>query len=303
MYYSTAIAYDDVKRSVTSTDAAGNVTAISYDALKRPITKTVGTGQPTSLTYDSTTAANSIGALASVDMADGTSYAYAYDVYGNAVTAVITMAGSSYTFSKTCTPTQKVKQLTYPDGSSVVNAYNAGNQLTAVSPVAPASGVPASFAVFDEFDCFGHPQSVTFGNGVQDTSAYNGGGLMKSQAIAAPDGSAIASSAFSWDALGNISETADLVDSAKTRTFNYDPVGRLTDVTGDFSTPQHFEYDQGGNVTLKDGISYSSDGYRVTTGTQNEAQVFSAVPTPPATCTPRRAPGRQSNMRMMANAG
>jgi RHS repeat-associated protein len=276
LYYES-FSYDDLNRTLTHQDALLSRIVISFDALRRIISKTVGSQSPTLFVYDDSDQANSTGRLSRVTMPEGSSYQYAYDLYGNQTTTTLNLDNQSYSFRKTYTPTRQVEQLTYPDNFAVTNSYNAANQLTSVAPSESGVGNPDSFAAFSQFTLFGQSQAVSYGNSVQELFTFNHLGQLKSQVLSGAGGTALINTTFNWDNLDQLVEIDDQIDSQKSQAFTYDAVGRLAKAAGDFTTPQVFAYDTAGNLTLKDGITYSHDGFQVQQGMQNGGGVFGAT--------------------------
>jgi RHS repeat-associated protein len=255
------------------TDAKLQVTRFTFDVLGRLLTRTEdATGSSpllTTWTYD-TAPGKGVGALASVTAADGaggtTTETYAYDSLGRPIRSEQLIAGTNY-----------VSEITQYNSVSAPVAAR-----LAVGPVATPS---VAFDYTTHYNAFGFPREVraVAANGLpetrlwslqevntygQPTLDFTGSGLTRRRVFDPADGGLrevktgradgrIHSLRYTPDPLGNLLERAEL--HAKTgsvlqaETFAYDSLDRLT--TG-------ATYDQTGNITLRDGVSYAYAGPR-----------------------------------------
>ncbi|HYE13723.1 MAG TPA: RHS repeat-associated core domain-containing protein, partial [Pyrinomonadaceae bacterium] len=116
---------------------------------------------------------------------------------------------------------------------------------------------------------------VAYGNSTSAGYTYDGGARLTAKSLAGPSGP-LAELGYGWNDLFELTGIKDGLTPSKTQTFGYDPVGRLAQASGSY--PQKiYKYDGGGNIELKDGVTYESDGYRVTQGAANGQKVFAAA--------------------------
>ena len=269
--HSEQFQYQDNQRQFVHMTGGGTQVRLSYDAQRRIIAKQAGMRKVT-FVYDAPGTANGLGRLCTVTDPDGANYEYAYDPYGNQSTISVTIGASTYTFKRTYTPTQKLAQLTYPDGSTLTNGYNAAGFLATVA-CGESSEAEQTVATYGGYTASGQPQTLAYRNGVTESLAFSQAGQLARHTIAGPFG-ASEDLTLTWNAFGTIQATADAVAPARNQTFGFDPTGRLQTATGAFSA--NYAYDAGGSITSKEGVTYVPNGYQVATGTENGQQVFSA---------------------------
>lgn len=273
--------HDDINRKLIHTDPNSTVTTQTYDPLGRLIERdmqpTANSGmQPKTTTYnlDDPTHAYSQGHVSSVSLSDGEIYLFEYDPCGNQTKTTIQLDGESYLFEKVYSITGQVQTLTFPDGSVQTNSYD-DDQLVGIS-LKDQSQVQQVAAKYTAFNAFGMPIQASFGieTVMQMAYEFDDTGLLTAQSLTGPNGT-IASTKFSWNDFHQLSGIEDEVTPDNSQSYHYDTVGRLHDASGDYGD-QQYQYDLGGNLILKDDITYQSDGHQVKTGTQNSETVFSA---------------------------
>ncbi|MDQ3898832.1 MAG: FG-GAP-like repeat-containing protein [Actinomycetota bacterium] len=276
-YLQDGYSYDDPTRTVVHTDSKKTTTTQVYDPqgrlVQRTVTPVAGSAAVTTWTFDDPSVANAQGRVTGVSTEGGVSYDYGYDACGNQTSITAAIDGESWVFAKTYTPAKKAATITFPDTSVQTNVFNAAAQLVALSYQAPPSAALV-VASYGSIDALGAPRSVTYGNHAVLTYHYDASGRLASQALADGAGATAASWQLGWTACNSLQSVHDDVASATT-TFGYDAVGRLVAADGPFGNLQ-YGYDDGGNLTLKDGVKYTGDWYQASTGTAGGTQVFSA---------------------------
>jgi RHS repeat-associated protein len=272
--------YDDLNRTVTRVD--GRLTQVTqlYDALGRLISRTVvpleGDSAVTTYTFDDTSLVYGLGRCSSIQMPVDATYDYTYDACGNQVSTTLTLDGGVYETQKTFSPGKLVTGAIYPDGSTQSNAYNAAEQLWTVSfQAATAASGLQTLAAYAEYSAFGAPGQVSYGNGTEGIYTYDATGRLSSQELTASS-TAIANHSYTWNDFNAASEIGDQLDTTNSQSFVYDPVGRVLQAIGAYPA-QTYAYDNGGNLSLKDGIVYTSLGYQVQEGLSDGGTVFSAT--------------------------
>ncbi|MCB1036925.1 MAG: hypothetical protein KDD47_24070, partial [Acidobacteria bacterium] len=113
---------------LSSTDGAGNLVEMGpYDAIgrleKRKVTAADGTKEETTYTYDLPQFTNGRGRLVRESSSHYTRE-YAYDNYGQVATESLTLDGKSHTQTASYDPTGQIRDLTYPDGSTLRSSYD-----------------------------------------------------------------------------------------------------------------------------------------------------------------------------------
>lgn len=277
--------HDDANRTLVHTDPKGTTATQVYDPLgrltQRKVQPTSGSGmQPiqTDYTLDDPGHLHSQGRVSSVTLSNGASYSFDYDACGNQAVTTITLDGASYAFQKAYTPDRKVQTLTYPDGSVQTNVYTPGQELQSVSLAGKGAGSDLVHAEFQQINAHGLATQVTYSTDSQIQIAYDydATGRLNAQNLSGPGGSPLAGSKFCWNDFSQILSIQDQVNPSNSQTFTYDTVtGRLIQASGEY--PQEtYDYDDGGNLKLKDGITYTADWYQVQQGTNNGQTVFEA---------------------------
>lgn len=269
--------YDDAARMVTSIDGRNTRIVTTFDALRRPISRSVtlqgAAAAVTDFAFDA--GSRALDRLSSVTMADGSSYAYDYDAAGHQTGLTLSTNGETYVFQRAYTPSGRIRQITFPDGSVQTNDYNAATQLVSIG-LTPPGGAAQTLLTQGNFSASGVAQQLQYGNGVDAQFNYDPTGLLTSRSLSGPAG-AIDAATYTYNDFASITAVTDSVDAASSETFGYDPIGRLDEAMGGYYTDKQLTFDSVGNVTGKDGISYTSHGYQVMDGTLDGETVFSAA--------------------------
>ena len=272
----TDYVYDERGLLTRMTDARGEVTTYAYDAAGRILSET-HTARPLetrTYTYDSTTpAANKgVGRLASITDEAG-SVSFEYDAHGRATreTRVIDApsGAQSYVLEYAYHPDDRITRITYPSGREVDYAYAAHGPVSEIKTRAGALGTFTTLASQMTHDpAIGEQsrstglggeyglwslRSATLGNGLKMTAGRDLDGRLTGLRVA-PSGSgggggtAVQDLAFAYDPNSNISSITDGVDPARSQTFRYDALNRLTRAVGLYGTID-YAYDLVGNRT------------------------------------------------------
>ena len=275
VFWKRTHSYRDDQRTVTVTDSKGNEIIYTYDALHRLAQVSVAGEGNTIYTYDEPSSSNGQGRLSSVVTPEGVLHAYGYDPYGRYAAVTISIDGFSYPFEQDNAPRGMVTWLTFPDGDAFLRVYYANGSLKSVDRApkpAIAPGDFVSYVAYSEFTAFNAPQSMAFRNGLAKTFQFDQVGRLEADKLAeAEGGDTLAGHRYSHTPLAQLSAIDDLVDAASSRTFGYDPVGRLVTAGSDM-----FEYDPSGNITLKDEMKRVYEGDQVVSGARDQKTVFTA---------------------------
>lgn len=285
-------AYDAAGRLTKMTDALGRETAFSYDANGNLLTQGRVDGTSASWTYGAD------GLVASYTARSGDAVEYVYDANGNVVettysteanpmkyeyddrgnlTKVVDFDGSEtiYVYDDN----DALLKVEYANGRSISYAYDefgrqisvsagddylveytydANGWLDKVIDGANGDALLTDYA----YDALGRLAKETRGNGTYVLYAYDATGALTEKSTYNADGDAIASFAYTYDALGKI-EAMTTLDG--TWTYDYDAVGQLTSavfvaVDGSLIADQSYayEYDAAGNRIAEtvDGVRY-----------------------------------------------
>ena len=159
----------------------------------------------------------------------------------------------------------RILNLTYPDGEVVTNAYDSGGLVRAVSGVKGAH----SYRYVDrlEYDKFGFPNLLTYGNGTIRETSYDPHTLWLSKQLVRRGDKELQDLRYTYDQVGNPKERLDDVPippasekgGPSRQTFTYDDLYRLTAANGTYTDgngkrrefTQGFTFDGGGKLTAK----------------------------------------------------
>ncbi|MCR9279055.1 MAG: hypothetical protein NXH85_13880 [Pseudomonadaceae bacterium] len=252
----TVNVYNVAGNMTQSTDPRGVVENYAYDALGRvtSITYPAATSENVTYTYDAGT--NGLGRLTSMADVSGTT-AYAYDDRGNVLTETRTFGGQTYVTSYTYDLADNVLTTTYPSGRVVTLSRDALSRVSSVTTQASGGSVE-NVASSMSYLPFGGLTGWTYGNGLTATLTYDND--YRLTGIATPT---IFDRTIAYDGVSNITAITDNIDSARSQTFVYDALDRLTDATGVYGDID-YGYDAVGNRTSRsivDGTDTLTETY------------------------------------------
>jgi RHS repeat-associated core domain len=264
------------------TDAAGQVTRFEYDKLDRTLTKSLGDGTVIRYTYDDPTC-NGQGRLTQVkveapDHSVQSQYDYCYDKYGNSSQVTVTIAGESFITSSVYDPQQRLVSQTMPDLSVMTREYAFGKVITEA-----LDGARADYPL-ENYNPSGKAGKLTYGTGAGPAASiateytFNPVGQVYREVLTAGAGKVL-DLAYAYDSLNqllNITDNTGL-GSNRSQAFTYLNKRLKTAVVPGFDDAS-YEYDASGNLTTKEGVTYSYQAHFATKGMANNEEVFSATP-------------------------
>jgi RHS repeat-associated protein len=277
--WSSKTTYDDVKGTIVTEDAKGNTLTVQSDNMGRLLTKTIysadtGSTETICFVYDSPQSALSKGRLSSVSSTNGVDYSFGYDPYGNQANITLALDSLSWSFLQAYTPTNQLESRTYPDGGVESHGYLAngvpGNISLADSATAPAT----SLITFASYTSANKPQTISYANAVSEQVGFAVCGQVKAMSIVAPDETQFYAATLLRNNLGAATGILDKVANIQ-NSYSYDPQKRLGTISG--ASSASYQYDAAGNITLKDGVTYSGVGNQTTSGTQDGNTIFEAA--------------------------
>jgi RHS repeat-associated protein len=227
--------YDLNGNLVRTTDARNQQIFLQYDKLNRLVQKDYLTQKPLGkgdvrYQYDAPRSFG-IGRLTGVADLSG-STEFFHDALGRILRTVKTVDGKSYSVGILYDGSGRPIRVDYPAGASAFYSYD-GPEISAVTIGS------AAVAQFGDYDSFGHPRKVIYGNGVQSEYRYASqsppaAGDLPCVAenarlcgirIADRNGSALQEMQYQYDAAGNI---VGMRRGAELRAYAYDDLNRLT---------------------------------------------------------------------------
>ncbi|MFP1679759.1 RHS repeat-associated core domain-containing protein [Alloalcanivorax sp. C16-2] len=257
----TTYTYDAAGNRATRTDARGVTASYSYDALNR-LTAIDYPGTEEDVTYVYDQGVYGKGQLTGFSDASG-STTMTYDPRGNVLTRIHTStAGPSFTTKYEYDLADNLTALVYPSGLRIDLTRDTMGRVTSVE--ATIDGEGSQLASQIQYQPFGGITGLTYGNGLTEVRQYDLAGRLTSRS-AMP----IQDLDWAYDLVGNITEIQDGVIPARTQTFDYDALDRLTGASGAYGV-RAYEYDAVGNRTrlTKDSqqttYGYAPDSNRLT---------------------------------------
>lgn len=287
------------------TDARGVVTNYYYDSLNRLVGKsytvpsgvapmpnvcTTSTGQSanTCFVYDQGGAtASALGRKTQMIDPSG-SESYAFDKAGRITQLTKVIGPNSYTIGYQYNAADEITQTTYPSGRAIQRSYNNVGQLCEIANATSSCGSSGSpYATGYAYNAAGQLTNFNYGNGVSATFGYStnrsqltsllyvkGSNTLLNLSYWYQQDSTNCPSGITTGNNGQIQCITDSVDSGRTVSYGYDPVGRLTSALTKGSTgfPQWglaWTYDRYGNrlgqsVTAgsgyQDSLSFGNPG-------------------------------------------
>ncbi len=261
----TGFTYDAAGNLATKTDARGVTATYSYDTLNRVSTisyPAYGSDPAETVTYTYDSCSNGKGRLCSITDKTGTTV-YSYNTHGRLLGKAQTTLGFTQTVSYSYNAAGQMDRMTLPSGKAVTYAY-LNNRIAGVT----YDGKPVIKNA--DYEPFGPVGEWTWGN--DTTTAPNkhtryfdlDGRVGKIES-----GNGIDPSLIIYDAASRITAlqkmTGAAVDPAKSTTYGYDSLDRLTAVTPNVGNPnpmRGFTYDGVGNrVTSTVAGSTTNYGY------------------------------------------
>jgi RHS repeat-associated protein len=299
----TRYAYDDVGRVTSVSRANGRTIVTEPDLLGRTRREIRDGTQVTEYEYDAPLSgrvvANAIGRLVEVRFPLGTTTQLGqyrvleYDALGRILREDRTVQATSGAHAFTYDDLGRTTSKTFPDLSQQVNEYSAGG-----GPIRRIRAVMGStsttIADFLDYAANGQLRTLRSGGWLK-SYVYDGFERLFSAESRNGAGVVVQSYRYGYDGVGNIKRIEDLrpssakviggVDTSEDQAFEYDALYRLRTWTALASGGgvYAYDYDAGGNIVLKDGVTrtYSLCGVgapeRCITGLVGGVQQWRAV--------------------------
>jgi YD repeat-containing protein len=143
-----------------------------------------------------------------------------------------------------------VAQITYPPGRIVTYTRDGMGRITGVATQANSLALPVTVASGATYEPFGPLTGLSYGNGLALSAQYDEDYQPSARLVA---GTATAQDlTYGFDAAGNVTGITDLLASARSQTFQYDALNRLTYASGLYGALT-YGYDAVGNRTSQSG--------------------------------------------------
>ncbi|MEU8824020.1 putative T7SS-secreted protein [Streptomyces sp. NPDC048636] len=257
--------YDGAGQLTSETDFNGRTLTYAHDEAGHLISRTNGAGE--TLTYTRDTLGRAI-----ATRTDDTETRFAYDAAGR-----LTRATNPDTeLTRGYDAVGRILTETV-DGRTTAYVYDAaGNRTERTTPAGArsrwthdAASRPASLTTADNslrfgYDAAGRETSRTFGADVTLTQVWDDLDRMTAQTVTGPADAPIQHRAYGYRPDDHLTEIRELTSG--TRTFDLDPVGRVTAVHANGWT-ETYAYDTAGNLTAAEAPRHPSPGPREFSGT------------------------------------
>lgn len=257
----TTYTYDAAGNRLTRTDARGVTATYSYDALNR-LTGIDYPGNEEDIQYTYDQGAYGKGRLTGFTDAGGAT-TLIYDPRGNVLTRTRSTGGNSFTMQYEYDLADNITAIVYPSGLRIDLTRDTMGRITAVDTT--VNGAATGLASQIQYQPFGGITGLTYGNGMIQTRQHDLAGRLVAQTVPP-----VQDLGWTYSNTGNITGIQDQVTPARTQTFSYDALDRLTDASGAYGT-RAYQYDAVGNRTQRTGdgqttpYGYAPDSNRLTT--------------------------------------
>lgn len=243
--------YDDNGNLIGQQDAAGRQVSLRYDALNRVVEErwlVNGLNTIHTYHYDERSplhpdAQNTVGRLSYTTDPAGGAY-FSYDARGNLAGRIRSFAeeGLSLVTRLAYDAQDRLAELTYPDGSTVVQRYN---------PQGLISAIPGFIADLD-YNPAGRPIALAMTNGATTSYSYDSRERLVRLATRAGERS-VQELSYTYDEVSNLVAIDDgrprrTVETDQTQRFVYDSLYRLISASGTYGAID-YAYDALGNLT------------------------------------------------------
>lgn len=261
-------AYDVSGNLTKRTDPRGYIVQNTYDDNGRLLTKdyTGLAGIEETYTYD--TCLYGKGKLCTVASNSGVLTGYTYDKAGGVATDTRTISGTPYTTTYTRDRTGAPLTIKHPDGSIISYVYNTAALLEAVK-YQEVGGTLQNIVSTIDYTPVDSIALMKYGNSVTTTRTYD---PLRSYVLTGiktltSTSTKLLELAYTYDKVGNITKIVDTSksNSAKTVSYSYDDLYRLTNATATSTVPSQnftetFSYDILGNLFSNGSTTYSYAG-------------------------------------------
>ena len=241
--------YDEVGNVIQTSDCTGNESRYKYDVLDRLVEKIYPDGSRNGYRYDEYgNLLSAINKNATVD--------FTYDKVGRMLSETVNGRTVSYKYDVA----EGKRTMVYPNGMVIDELFDKRDNIVSILQ----NG--AETVSFD-YDSSGRLISKTYSNGTTTSYGYDADGML----VSIKDNREILNLAMSYDAVGNVLNTSNLLDSEKSESYGYDAISQLVTFSIGNGARTQFEYDALGNRTRmttagNDVTEYTSNNMNAYTG-------------------------------------
>ena len=238
------------------TDASSQQTTYTYDRMGRMRTRVEAEGT-TTFNYGVSQAQKNVGQLESVTSPGGYSETNQFDSLGRPSQTTTVADGTSYVVNSSYDPTTgMLETVTYPTSTSAVPNSRLKTQYVysygQLQSVRDANAPGTVYWTANSLDAGTRITSETYGNGITTTTSFDAiDGLIRSRTAGA--GNAVLNNTYNWDPIGNLTERSD-ANLGLSETFYYDSRYRLDDSRLNGVQNLDVNYDAIGNIVFKSDV-------------------------------------------------
>lgn len=164
---------------------------------------------------------------------------YHYDLRGNLIHKTRWLDGISYQFHFQYDAQDRIRRQIWPDGDHIDYRYDLRGKINGIGELIDDI----------QYDPAGQVSLIQYANGTGQTRDYDDKGQLTQLDSSASSGS-LQQLSYQYDLRGNMTRSEDLLHSANTQSFKYDPLSQLRTATGKYGQLR-YQYDAIGNMTAK----------------------------------------------------
>ena len=161
-------------------------------------------------------------------------------------------------------------QVTYPSGRVVSYTRDGEGRVDAVQWQENAAAPANALVSITGFWPFGPAAQLTYGNGLAASRTLSQDYSETERTLGS-----LQDLSLGYDAAGNITSRTDAINSARSETFTYDALNRLTAATGDYGSLA-YAYDANGN-RLSRTLNSATESYSYAAGSNRLSQITGAA--------------------------
>lgn len=239
--------YDGFAQLVQQVDGRGESVQLKYDAVGRLVERKSASDSAL-YTFDGE---NGIGLLKQVVSSNGASRSFAYDRAGRMAKMEFKVGQDTSIVEQTYDELSRPLERRYSSGFKTRNQYDEQGFWRSVSKVDEVGTLPIWQA--DAIDALGRVRVERLGNGVVNSHQFDEGtGRLQDSSSKSAAGTLLLSFSLEYDTAGNIVKRTDRA-TARSETFSYDALNRITQAQGGDSETVSVTYDALGNILNKTG--------------------------------------------------
>lgn len=260
--------YDSAGNRKTHTDAKGTTSTFTYDALNRVLSTSFSdSSQNVAYSYDEANSATGCasstpqGHLTRIIETNVTTI-YCYDGKGNVLQKSQVIGTQTDTTTYTYTVANRLKSVTYPDGTLVAYTYNGNGRAATVKVTPDGASAAQNAATAITWLPFGPLSGYTLGNGQTISRTFDGNYRVTD--VTSP----LLTLHLAYDPMGRLTAMGNAAGAnPATENYSYDPLYRLTGVSDTGVSIESYTYNRAGDRLSKTSAGLATGAYSYAPGT------------------------------------